>query len=89
MNPHFARASRVFNLYSDYSNVVEKVRIATIAEIRDKEYSLAISNYIEKKQFETIPPDEVRRQYFEAFEEMVAAEEKLRNLLIEGGYVNE
>ena len=81
--------NRVFNLYSDYSNVVEKVRIATIAEIRDKEYSLAISNYIEKKQFETIPPDEVRRQYFEAFEEMVAAEEKLRNLLIEGGYVNE
>lgn len=67
--------------------MIEKVRIVTILEIREKGFSLAINNYIEKKEQETIPPEEIRRQYFEAFEEMIAAEEKMRRLLREGGYL--
>ena len=61
----------------------------TIPEIQGKDYSLAINNYIEKKEQETVPPAEIRRQYFEAFEEMIAAEEKMRQLLLEGGYISE
>ena len=60
-----------------------------IADIREKGYTLAINNYIEKKEQETVPPEEVRRQYFEAYEEMLAAEEYMRTLLVEGGYVSE
>ena len=79
----------VYNLYTAYEDVIEKVKIVTIPEIKEKDYSLAINNYIEKKEQETIPPAEIRRQYFEAFEEMIAAEEKMRQLLLEGGYISE
>ena len=36
-----------------------------------------------------IPPEEVRRQYFEAYEAMLRAEEKMKRLLLDGGYVSE
>ena len=81
--------SKVFKLYTDYENVIDKVKVATIADVREKDYTLAINNYIEKKEQETVPPAEVRRQYFEAFDEMLEAEEIMKNLLLEGGYVNE
>ncbi len=79
----------VYSLYTAYEDVIEKVKVATIQDIREKDYSLAINNYIEKKEQETVPPAEIRRQYFEAYEEMLAAEEKMRRLLLEGGYVSE
>lgn len=80
---------KVYGLYISYEDVIEKVKVVTIPEIREKDYSLAINNYIEKKEQETVPPAEIRRQYFEAYEEMLAAEEKMRRLLLEGGYVSE
>lgn len=80
---------RVYSLYSAYEDVIERVKIATIADIREKDYTLAINNYIEKKEQETIPPEEVRRQYFEAYEAMLRAEEKMKRLLLDGGYVSE
>lgn len=80
---------KVYGLYIAYEDVTEKVKVVTIPEIREKDYSLAINNYIEKKEQETVPPAEIRRQYFEAYEEMLAAEEKMRRLLLEGGYVSE
>ena len=84
-----ADIQRVFGLYQDYKDVVERVKVVSIADVREKGYTLAINNYIEKKEQETVPPEEVRRQYFEAYEEMLAAEEYMRKLLVEGGYVNE
>ena len=80
---------KVYSLYSAYEDVIERVKIATIADIREKDYTLAINNYIEKKEQETIPPEEVRRQYFEAYEAMLRAEEKMKRLLLDGGYVSE
>lgn len=79
----------VYSFYTAYKDVIEKVKIVTIPEIKEKNYSLAINNYIEKKGQKTVPPAEIRRQYFKAFEEMIAAEEKMRQLLLEGGYVSE
>lgn len=81
--------SKVFKFYTDYKDVIEKVKVVTIPEVREKNYTLAINNYIEKKEQEIAPPAEVRRQYFEAFDEMREAEETMINLLLEGGYVNE
>lgn len=81
--------SNAFKLYSDYKDVIGKVKIVTISDVKEKGYTLAVNNYIEKKEQEIIPPAEVRKQYFEAFEEMLAAEETMRKLLLEGGYVNE
>ena len=80
---------KVYQLYTEYEDVIEKVKIVTIDDIKQKDYTLAINNYIEKKEQETVPPAEVRRQYFEAYEEMLEAEETMRQLLLAGGYVNE
>ncbi len=80
---------KVYDLFVGYEDVVEKVKVVTLADIRKHDYTLAINNYIDKKEVETVPPAEIRRQYFEAYEEMVAAEDRMRQLLVEGGYVNE
>lgn len=79
----------VFNYYTSYEDVIEKVKVVTIADIREKDYSLAINNYIEKEEQETVPPEEIRRQYFEAYGEMIEAETRMRELLLKGGYVSE
>lgn len=81
--------NNVFKFYTDYKDVIEKVKIVTIPDVREKDYTLASNNYIKKKEQEIVPPAEVRRQYFEAFDEMLGAEETMRNLLLEGGYINE
>ena len=81
--------SKVFKFYTDYKDVIEKVKVVTIPDVREKDYTLAINNYVEKKDQEIIPPAEVRRQYFEAFDEMLEAEETMRSLLLEGGYIYE
>jgi type I restriction enzyme M protein len=81
--------SKVFKFYTDYKDVIEKVKVVTIPDVREKDYTLAINNYVEKKEQEIVPPAEVRRQYIEAFDEMREAEETMINLLLEGGYVNE
>ncbi|OES45424.1 DNA methylase [Domibacillus iocasae] len=81
--------NKVYKLYADYENVMDKVKVITIPDARKKDYNLAINNYLEKKAQEIVPPAEVRRQYFEAFDEMLETEKKMRNLLIEGGYGNE
>lgn len=80
---------KVYALYTAYEDVIERVKIASISDIREKGYTLAINNYIEKKEQETVSPEEVRRQYYEAYEEMLRAEEKMKKLLLEGGYVSE
>lgn len=80
---------KVFSLYTDYKDVLEYSKIVTLKEIEDKDHTLAINNYIEKKQQETLPPAEIRRQYFEAYQAMLAAEEKMKQLLQEGGYIHE
>lgn len=80
---------KVYNLYEDYKDVIEKVKVVTISEVKDKGYSLAINNYIERKEQEITPPAEIRKQYFDALEKMIEAEKIMMELLLEGGYVNE
>lgn len=84
-----ADIQKVFALYSAYEDVTERVKIASIADIREKGYSLAINNYIEKREQESISPAEVRRQYVQAYQAMLQTEEKMKKLLLEGGYVSE
>lgn len=79
----------VFDYYTAYENVIEKVKVVTNADIKEKDYSLAINNYIEKKEQETVPPEEIRRQYFEAYDEVIEAEARMRELLLKGGYISE
>ena len=80
---------KVFKIYQNYEDEVEVSKVITIADAKENDYSLALNNYIEKKKTETATPEEVKQQYFQAYENMLKAEEKMKKLLIEGGYINE
>lgn len=79
---------KVFNLYSNYKNEIELVQIVDIEEIREKDYTLSVNTYIQKKEQEVIDPAVVREKYYQALKEVQEAEEKMKKLLIEGGYIH-
>jgi len=81
--------NEVFTLCSECKDVLEKCKIATLDDIRSKEWSLSVSGYIEKAARETVSPAKVRAQFFSALEAAHAAEAKFKALLTEGGYANE
>ena len=76
-------------LLSDYKDVIDYVKIVTNDEIVANGNSLAINSYIEKKGEEVIPPEEVRKKFFEALNDVKEAEAKMLKLLEEGGYLDE
>ena len=80
---------KVYDLYANYEDEIEYVKVVTLDEVREKEYTLAVNTYIDKKEQEIVSPEVVRQQYFEAYDEVIAAENKLKELLVRGGYVNE
>ena len=79
---------KVFFLYTAYRDEVEQCKIVSVSDIQNKYYTLAVNSYIDKKEIEAVSPDEVCRQYFEAYNAVLEAEEKMKGLLREGGYVN-
>ena len=79
----------VFKLYQDYKDVVEKCKIVSIADLDAARNTLAVNTYIEKKKQEVVSPEVVRTQYYEAVQNVNKAEARLKELLIEGGYINE
>ncbi|MGG0716279.1 N-6 DNA methylase [Robertmurraya massiliosenegalensis] len=78
-----------YNLYENYENVIEKSKIATFEEIKAKDYTLSVNSYIEKTAQEITSPKEVKKSFFQALEDAIAAEENFKRLLIEGGYISE
>lgn len=81
--------NEVFKLYTDYHDKIEYVKIVDLDEIKTKGYTLAIDNYIEKTEQETIDPAKIRQEYLKLLKEVEIAELELKKLLVEGGYVND
>lgn len=79
----------VFDLYKRYTDIIEKSKVVTIADIAAKDYTLAVNSYIEKEEQETVDPVVVRAHYFEAVENVKKAEAHLRELLVKEGLLNE
>ncbi len=79
----------VYSLYAGYEDFIERCKIVSVQDIRDKDYTLAVNNYVRKKAQETVAPAEVRRRYFEACSSVITAEDTMRKLLAEGGYIHE
>ena len=79
---------RVYKLWTDYKDVIDYCAIVDLETIRQKDYTLSVNSYIEKTPAETISPEEVRKQFKAALEEVNAAEAELLRLLQEGGYIN-
>ena len=81
--------NEVFNLYKNYEDVIERVKIVSIEDLKAKDFSLSVSNYIEKKAEEAIDVEKVKKEYFAAVQEVTENEDKMKKLLIEGGFVND
>ncbi|MEK4272538.1 N-6 DNA methylase [Paenibacillus sp. FSL R7-0026] len=79
----------VYNLFKNYKSVIEKSKVATIEDIKSKDYTLSMNSYIEKAPIETISPKVVQRAFLLALDEVVESEKKLKILLAEGGYISE
>lgn len=79
----------VYQKYQNYQDEIEVSKVVTIEDIKANNYSLALNNYIEKRKVETASPEEVKKQYLDAYKKVIESEEKMKQLLIEGGYVNE
>jgi type I restriction enzyme M protein len=78
----------VFKLCSEYSDVIERAKVVTLNDLREKDYTLSVSVYIEKAAKETVAPAEVRRSFADALVTAKAAEKRLTELLAKGGYAN-
>jgi type I restriction enzyme M protein len=78
----------VYALYTAYQDKVEKTKIVTIEDVKEKEYTLAVNSYIEKEKVEMIEPSVVRENFLKALENVRQAEQELKQLLQEGGYLD-
>ena len=79
----------VFGLYLGYSDVFNRSKVVTLDDIANKEYSLAVNNYIERPVAEIIDPAVVRQEYLDAVNAVISAENHLKELLIKEGLLNE
>ena len=78
----------VYRLWENYESVIDKCAIVPIETLREKDYTLSVNTYIEKTPAEAMDPKQVRRHFMEALQAVRDAEENLKKLLQEGGYLN-
>ena len=79
----------VYKLFADYDDVIEKSKVVTIDEIRDNDYTLEPNKYIEDKPIGIVPLPMVMEEYKKGKQRVNMAEKQLKQLLAEGGYINE
>ncbi len=67
----------------------ERARVVTLEEIAAEDWTLNISRYVLPPIGTDIPPlDEAVEQFKAALAQVREAEEKLRRVMVEGGWVN-
>lgn len=81
--------AEVYKLYMDYQDVIERCKIVTLKDIKCKGYTLSTNVYIEKKPVPITPPSVVRDRYYASYKRAMEYEKRLRELLKEGGYIDE
>jgi len=69
--------------------VIDRAKVATIAEIAEKDYTLSVNTFIEKTQQKAADPAEVRKKYFAAVQAVIEAENQLKELLRKEGLLDE
>lgn len=79
----------LYRLYTDYADVIDHAKVASIDEIAAKDYTLSVNAYIEKTQQKVADPVEIRKQYFAAVQAVADAECRLKELLRKEGLLDE
>lgn len=78
---------QAFKLYQDYADVIGYSKVVTLDDLEKHGYTLAVNTYIEKPPAPPIDPVKIRKEYFEALDNVRECEDRLYNLLKEGGYL--
>ena len=84
-----ANVTILLSYYEKYTDQIERVKIVTIRDVEQNGFDLSVKRYIETRQAEIESPEEVFSRYLEAVKAVDLSEKKLKELLIEGGYINE
>lgn len=79
----------VYELYKNYADIPEKSKVVTIQDIADHDWTLAVNNYIERKAVENISPAVIKQEFLQTLNEVKTSEQKFKQLLVDGGYINE
>lgn len=79
----------IYSYYKSYKDTIDFVKIASIDDIQRNGYTLAVNRYVEMTPEETIPLDEAKKNFYSAMNDVIEAENKLKMLLKDGGYLND
>lgn len=80
---------QIYELYHNYSDVPEKAVVVTKQDIIDTDYSLAVNRYIKKAEVKLTPFPVALEAFQNAEKKAAAEEEKLNQMLKQGGFFNE
>lgn len=75
--------NRLYQFYTDYQTQEDYSVVATTEEIASKDYDLSPNKYVTYHKEEIRPYSEVMAEFQQAYERMIAAEEKFRNIMKE------
>lgn len=79
---------QIATLVRDYKNVEDRAKVVSLAEIKSEDWTLNISRYVLPQVGEDIPPlSEAVSAFKEALTEARAAEDRLCEVLIRGGWL--
>lgn len=84
-----ADTDAVYRLWEGYVSIIDRCAVVDLETIAAKDYTLSVNQYIEKTPAPPIDPAKVRREFLQALEDVKAAEARLRELLQEGGWLDE
>jgi type I restriction enzyme M protein len=83
-----AHSDRIVNWFRAFEDVEDQVRVVSLDEIKKEGWTLNISRYVLPPIGEDIPPlPEALETFKAALSEARAAEDRLRNVLTEGGWL--
>ncbi len=78
----------LFSLYTNYQDVIGKCKVVSIKDVEENDFELTVKKYIEQKKQDAISPERVERDYYLALNAAKEAENKMKTLLVKGGYLN-
>ena len=79
----------VFELYLGYTDILDKSKVVALVDIAENDYSLDVNDYIKRPDVAIVEPAFVRQEYMRAVEAVNTAENRLKELLIKEGLLNE
>lgn len=83
-------AQQVVKWFQAFEDVEDRAKVVSLTEIKDEGWTLNISRYVLPPIGEDIPPlPEAVAAFKDALTEARAAEDHLRTVLIEGGWIND